>query len=123
MFVPVEDVEDVNEGETEAVTEATEEGKAVREKEKAEILSSGQKKIRAEREMREARTKVRQEVERWVKFYRDGGKYFEVGRVVGDGQGWTEGAYGGGQVPALCEVAERARPRRSHFFGDRGAEA
>ena len=125
MFVPVEDIEDVNGREADAGAEATEEGKAVRKKEKAEILSSGQKKIRAERETREARRKVRQEVERWVRFYRDGGKYFEVGRVVGDGQGLTEGASEGGQVPALCEAAERARPRRSQLIGDRiaGAEA
>ena len=123
LFVFVEDVKDVNEEESEA--EATEEGKTVQKKKKTEILSSEQKKICAEREMKKMRRKIRQKMKRWVRFYWDGGKYFEVGRVVGDRQGWTEGAYEGGQVPALCEAAERARPRRSQLIQDRiaGAEA
>jgi predicted heme/steroid binding protein len=82
IYLPVEDVED-------------------------EGLSSGEKKVRAERERREARGRVRGEVEHWVQFYKGNAKYFEVGRVV------QETKEDEGPPPVLCEVAQKGRPKRS----------
>ena len=94
MYIPVED-EDDQEGEDVAG------GKR---------LSSGERKIRREQELREARRKVRAEVERWGRFYANSEKYFAVGRVeVGSDEEAT------GELPDLCEAAEKARPRRSQL--------
>ena len=71
-----------------------------------EVLSSGEKKTRAEREKREARKKVVAEVSNWEGFYRGSKKYFEVGKMAGTGE-YT------GDPPKLCDVAQKGRPRRS----------
>lgn len=94
MYVPVEDLE-----------------------EEGEQLTKGQKKVRREQELREARRKVRAEVERWSSFYANSEKYFEVGRVLVDTNSEAEG-----ELPDLCEAAEKARPRRSQLNKQR-AEA
>lgn len=91
MYVPVEDVGEEEEG--------------------GEGLTSGERKVRREVEWREARKRVRQDVERWVAFYRGHQKYLEVGRVVG-GEGEK------GVVPELCESAEMARPKRSQIIAE-----
>ena len=81
MFIPVDDEDDV------------------------EGLSSGEKKVRRERDVRTAKGKVRRTVQHWERFFRNNKKYFEVGRVVG-----LE------DVPKvkreLCQAAEEQRPRR-----------
>ncbi len=97
MYIPIED-EDDQEGEDVGGDGGS--GKR---------MSSGDRKIRREQEMREARRKVRAEVERWSKFYANSEKYFEVGRVV---VGATDDE---SDVPKLCEAAEKARPRRSQL--------
>jgi predicted heme/steroid binding protein len=79
MFVPVEDVD--------------------------EGLTAAQKKIRREKEMREAKAKVDQAVNRWVGFFRNHKTYFEAGKVVG-------GEVTGDPWP-LCESAQKQRPKRS----------
>ena len=71
-----------------------------------EVISSAERKTRAERERREARKKVQQEVQKWVDFYRNSKKYFEVGKVVGHGRR-------DGQPLELCESAMMSRPKRS----------
>ena len=71
-----------------------------------EGLSSGERKVRAERERREARKKVQKEVEKWVNFYRDSKKYVEVGRLVGVPETFE------GDPPKLCENAQKGRPKR-----------
>lgn len=79
MFVPVEDVE--------------------------ETLTSGQIKIRRDKELREAKAKVESAVKRWVAFFRNHKTYFEAGKVVGGevtGEPWP-----------LCESAQKQRPKRS----------
>ncbi|KAG0153873.1 hypothetical protein PDIDSM_1252 [Penicillium digitatum] len=81
MFLPVEDVE--NEG-----------------------VTAAQKKIRREKELRAAKARVGATVKRWTEFFANHAKYFEAGRVVGDG-----GA--GGEPWPLCESALKQRPKRS----------
>ena len=71
-----------------------------------EGLSSGERKVRAERERREAKKKVKKEVEKWVDFYRNSQKYGEVGRLVGVPETFA------GDPPKLCENAQKGRPRR-----------
>ncbi|KAK2813836.1 hypothetical protein FQN50_000237 [Emmonsiellopsis sp. PD_5] len=72
-------------------------------------LSKGEKKVRREREVREAREKVRGQVEHWVGFFRGHERYFEVGRVVGGEVGRGEGRR------ELCEYAAKMRPKRSRI--------
>jgi predicted heme/steroid binding protein len=79
MFVPVEDVE--------------------------ESLTTGQKKIRHEKELREAKAKVEKAVNRWESFFRNHKTYFEAGKVVGEPL--TEEPW------PLCESAQKQRPKRS----------
>jgi hypothetical protein len=68
-------------------------------------LSSRQKKLRREREWREAREKVVGQVRHWDEFFRGHKKYFEIGRVVGrDGEG--------PEKRQLCEAAKKKRPSR-----------
>lgn len=81
MFVPVDDVEE---------------------------LSSAQRKIRREKELREARASVEKTVRRWDGFFRNHKKYFPVGKVVVD----TEEAEGE-TTRTLCESAQKQRPKRS----------
>ncbi|KAL2006826.1 hypothetical protein VTN00DRAFT_9494 [Thermoascus crustaceus] len=82
MYIPVDDEEDAK-------------------------LSGRERKIRRERETREARAMVRAQVQHWENFFRNHKKYFEVGKVVGvppkaAGEGKRE----------LCEAAKRNRPKR-----------
>lgn len=69
-------------------------------------LSSGEKKVRAERERREARKKVQKEVEKWVNFYRNNKRYTEVGMLVGMPDVVE------GEPPKLCGSAQKGRPKR-----------
>jgi hypothetical protein len=85
MFVPVEDVED-------------------------EGITSAERKIRREREVRLARTAVEKTVDRWEAFFRDHKKYFQVGRVVDDGVVDAEKG-----KRELCESARKQRPKRSEM--------
>jgi len=76
-------------------------------------LSSRERKIRRERETREAKAKVRAQVQHWENFFRNHKKYFEVGKVVGakpkaPGEGKRE----------LCEAAKRNRPKRGQNNND-----
>ena len=73
-----------------------------------ETLSSAEKKTRAEKERREARKKVQQEVQKWEDFYKNSKKYFEVGKVVGKEKH-------NGPAPELCESAQKGRPKRSRM--------
>ena len=76
----------------------------VDEEEDLRTLSSRERKIQRERDVRLARGSVEKTVRHWEGFFRNHKKYFEVGRVVGL------------QVPTvrrgLCEDAARQRPRR-----------
>jgi predicted heme/steroid binding protein len=71
-----------------------------------EAISSAERKKRAERERREARKKVRQEVQKWEDFYTNSKKYFEVGKLV-------RPTKHDGPPPELCESAMKSRPKRS----------
>lgn len=73
-----------------------------------EEISSGEKKKRAERERREAKKKVLQEVKKWVDFYGKSKKYFEVGKLVGVEEPT-------GDPPSLCEPAQKGRPKRKNM--------
>jgi predicted heme/steroid binding protein len=73
-----------------------------------EVISSGHKKVRMEKDRREAKKKMLKEVEKWDKFYRESKKYFVVGRLVGEEQDTFEGP-----APALCAQADKGRPKRS----------
>ena len=72
-----------------------------------EDISSGTRKMRAEKERREARKRMLQEVSKWESFYRGHKKYFEVGRLTGVEE------YEG-KPPKLCEPAEKGRPKRKN---------
>lgn len=65
-----------------------------------------ERKLRRERETREARRKVFEVVEGWRKLFNGGkgGKYFWVGKVVG--QEW-------GEKRKLCQKAMDERPKRN----------
>ncbi|KAL6252719.1 hypothetical protein RBB50_000438 [Rhinocladiella similis] len=76
-----------------------------------EDISSGARKTRAEKERRNAKKRVLQEVNKWEAFYRNHKKYFEVGKLVGVPE-YT------GDPPKLCEPAQKGRPKRK-----RGNEA
>ena len=77
----------------------------VDEEEEVQRLSSGERKIRREQDVRMARAKVRKQVQHWEGFFRNHKKYFEVGEVVG-----LE------EVPSvkreLCLAAVQQRPQR-----------
>ncbi|KAJ6183674.1 hypothetical protein N7519_004975 [Penicillium mononematosum] len=81
MFLPVEDVEE-------------------------EGVTSAQRKIRREKELRAARARVEETVKRWTGFFANHAKYFEAGRVIEDG-----GVHG--EPWPLCESAQKQRPKRS----------
>jgi len=69
-------------------------------------LGSRERKVRREREGREARKQVRKQVEHWEGFYKGSKKYHEVGRLV-DGEGMM------GEKRELCEAARAKRPKRT----------
>jgi predicted heme/steroid binding protein len=73
-----------------------------------EEISSGHKKLRVEKDRREAKKRVLKEVEKWDKFYRESKKYFVVGRLVGEEQETFRGP-----APVLCAQADKGRPKRS----------
>lgn len=73
-----------------------------------EEISSGARKTRAEKERREAKKRVLQEVAKWEAFYRNHKKYFEVGKLVGVPE-YT------GEPPKLCEHAQKGRPKRKNM--------
>ncbi|EXJ68448.1 uncharacterized protein A1O5_08240 [Cladophialophora psammophila CBS 110553] len=73
-----------------------------------EEISSSARKLRAEKERREAKKKVQDEVRRWEQFYKKHKKYFEVGKLVGVPE-YT------GEPPKLCEPAEKGRPKRKNM--------
>ena len=73
-----------------------------------EDISSGAKKLRSEKERREARKRVFTEVSKWEDFYRNHKKYFEVGKLVDAPQYPAE-------PPTLCEPAEKGRPKRKNM--------
>ena len=79
-----------------------------------EEISSGERKKRAEREKREAKKRVLQEVQHWEGFYRNHKKYFEVGKLTGLDEHT-------GPPPALCEVAQKGRPQRKNMNKSREA--
>ena len=71
-----------------------------------EQIDPGKKKTRSKLEKWEAKGKVRKEVAKWVNFYRDSDKYFEVGQLIGEKR--PEGP-----ILQLCEDAQRTRPKRA----------
>ncbi|KIV81566.1 hypothetical protein PV11_03742 [Exophiala sideris] len=73
-----------------------------------EEISSGARKTRAEKERREAKKRVLQEVAKWEGFYRNSKKYFEVGKLVGVPE-YSDNA------PKLCEQAQKGRPKRKNM--------
>lgn len=87
------------------------EDEAAAEDEAERALTPGQKKIRREREWREARKLVHKQVDGWLRFYRNSRKYWEVGKVV-DGPG-PEGK--GLEMRPLCDQAQKMRPKRSEL--------
>ena len=70
-----------------------------------EDISPAEKKLRTERERREALKKVDSEILKWQSFYGNSQKYFEVGKVVGLKDPV-------GRPPRLCATASRGRPKR-----------
>lgn len=84
MYMPIEDVPD-------------------------EELTNAQKKIRREKELREARANVRRQVLHWQNFFADSHKYFEVGKLIRDGEDEK------GEKRELCASAQGARPKRSEM--------
>ncbi|KAN0079477.1 hypothetical protein V8E54_004691 [Elaphomyces granulatus] len=86
MFIPVDDVDVAD---------------------SSENLTSREKKLRLEQEVRAAKAQVRKKVQHWHDFFHSHKKYFEVGKIFG--------------VPPkapdqpkreLCEAAKRSRPKR-----------
>ncbi|KZF24019.1 cytochrome b5 [Xylona heveae TC161] len=92
MFVPVDDER------SEASGEATG---------KTKTMTPAQKKIQREREYRTARTKVRDAIQHWQRFFENNDKYWKIGNVLRD-PNWLEHE----PVKPLCEAAQRARPKR-----------
>ncbi|RMZ76108.1 hypothetical protein DV737_g4979, partial [Chaetothyriales sp. CBS 132003] len=72
-----------------------------------EAITGAERKLRAERERREAKKRVIQGVQGWESFYRKSDKYIEVGRLVGTPTALE------GPAPTLCEQAQQGRPKRS----------
>ncbi|KAK7898039.1 hypothetical protein LTR67_004671 [Exophiala xenobiotica] len=73
-----------------------------------EEISSRARKTRAEKERREARKRVMQEVSKWEAFYRNHKKYFAVGKLVGVPEYTTD-------PPELCEPVQKGRPKRKNM--------
>ncbi|KAI1908872.1 hypothetical protein LOZ12_005080 [Ophidiomyces ophidiicola] len=96
MFIPIEDDDDS-------------------EVEKA--LSKAAKKIRRERELREARQMVYKQVKHWVDFYGKSDKYFYVGRLVPEQNGENPDIKQ--EKRQLCEKAKQDRPRRSKLRAEK----
>ena len=88
MFIPVEDVDPEEEG-----------------------LSSGERKTRRVKELKDAKAQVRAKVEHWENFFRNHQKYFEVGKIVG-----VMPKNPDEPKRELCEHAKKARPKRSSMI-------
>ena len=73
-----------------------------------EEITSRARKLRSEKERREAKKKVLREVTKWEEFYKKHKKYFEVGKLVGVPEYTCE-------PPLLCEPAEKGRPKRKNM--------
>jgi hypothetical protein len=75
-------------------------------------LSSGELKIRRERDMRIAKKKVKETIEHWAGVFKGdtGRPYFYVGRIVRP-EGWPENE----PRKELCEQARLGRPTRENF--------
>ncbi|KAJ9200901.1 hypothetical protein DTO164E3_725 [Paecilomyces variotii] len=70
-------------------------------------LSSRERKLQREQDVRKAKAMVKAQVQHWENFFRNHKKYFEVGKVIdvppkAPGEGKRE----------LCEAAKRARTKR-----------
>ncbi|KAF3481099.1 uncharacterized protein GIQ15_03858 [Arthroderma uncinatum] len=74
-----------------------------------EGLTNAAKKIRREKELREARANVQKQVAHWQNFFAESGKYFEVGKLIRDGQDEQ------GEKRELCAGAQGGRPKRSEL--------
>ncbi|KAI1936233.1 hypothetical protein LOZ66_004690 [Ophidiomyces ophidiicola] len=96
MFIPIEDDDD-----------------SVVEK----ALSKAAKKIRRERELREARQMVYKQVKHWVDFYGKNDKYFYVGTLVSEQKGENPDIKQ--EKRQLCEKAKQDRPRRSKLRAEK----
>lgn len=79
-----------------------------------EVITSGERKTRSEREKRVAKKRVVDEVNRWHQFYSNSKKYFPAGNVVG-----TEEHTG--PPPTLCDAAQKGRPKRKNMNQKREA--
>lgn len=73
-----------------------------------EDITSGARKMRAEKERRDAKKRVLQEVKKWGDFYKNHKKYFQVGTLV-QVPGYK------GDPPKLCESAHKGRPKRKNM--------
>ncbi|KKK15925.1 hypothetical protein P175DRAFT_0431262 [Aspergillus ochraceoroseus IBT 24754] len=71
-------------------------------------LTSGQKKIRREQDLRLAKAKVLKQVAHWENFFRNHKKYFEVGKVKVE-----KTQIKGEEKRELCEAAQKQRPKRN----------
>lgn len=80
-------------------------------------MTSGQKKIRREKERREARESVKRQVAHWENFFGNHRKYFEVGKIVGGSE--VKEADGSKKIE-LCESARKNRPKRSKLKEQKG---
>lgn len=105
MFMAVEEEEEVEKGK-----EGSGDGEGGKKGEEKNREERKERKMRRERERREAKRQVEEAVDGWRRMFDGGkgGKYFWVGRVVG--QEW-------GERRPLCEKAEKARPRRGKGKG------
>ncbi|KAJ5764856.1 hypothetical protein N7520_004415 [Penicillium odoratum] len=85
MFMPIEDVE--------------------------EQLTSAERKVRREREMRHAKAQIAKTVARWERFFGNSKKYFLAGKVIGVQREAEDGKR------VLCGAAQNQRPKRSEMDG------
>ncbi|KAK2858492.1 hypothetical protein FQN49_004678 [Arthroderma sp. PD_2] len=74
-----------------------------------EALTNAAKKIRREKELREARANVQNQVAHWQKFFADSDKYFEVGKLKRDDEDEQ------GEKRELCAAAQDGRQKRSEM--------
>ncbi|EFW18716.1 hypothetical protein D8B26_005534 [Coccidioides posadasii str. Silveira] len=100
MFIPIEDDD---------------------ESEAEQGMTRAEKKMRREREMREAKSMVEKQVKHWVQFYEKSHKYFSVGRVVTEDGGKIE--ENGGKKRELCDEAKKGRPKRSNLREEKEKKA
>ncbi|KAL5342449.1 heme/steroid binding domain protein [Aspergillus crustosus] len=73
-------------------------------------MTSGERKIRREQDIRSAKKKVDNQVRHWAGFFGNHKNYFEAGRVVKDGADGDGNKKG--EKRGLCEAARKQRPKR-----------